>query len=59
MRVLVIGAGLGGVAAAAGLHRAGHEVVLCEQADQFREAGTAILIAPNGVRALGALGFGD
>jgi len=59
VRVLVIGAGLGGVAAAAGLHRAGHEVFLCERGDQFREAGTAILIAPNGVRALAALGFGD
>jgi 2-polyprenyl-6-methoxyphenol hydroxylase-like FAD-dependent oxidoreductase len=59
MRVLVVGAGLGGVAAAAGLNGAGHEVFLYEQADQFREAGTAILIAPNGVRALEALGFGD
>lgn len=59
MRILVVGAGLGGVAAAAGLNGAGHEVFLCEQAEQFREAGTAILIAPNGVRALEALGFGD
>lgn len=58
MRVLVVGAGLGGVAVAAGLHRAGHEVLVCEQADELREAGTAILIAPNGVRSLEALGFG-
>jgi 2-polyprenyl-6-methoxyphenol hydroxylase-like FAD-dependent oxidoreductase len=59
MRVLIVGAGLGGVATAAGLHRAGHEVFLCERADGFREAGTAILIAPNGVRALQELGFAD
>jgi 2-polyprenyl-6-methoxyphenol hydroxylase-like FAD-dependent oxidoreductase len=59
MRVVVVGAGLGGVAAAAGLNRSGHEVTLYERADRLREAGTAILIAPNGVRALEALGFGD
>ena len=59
MRVIVIGAGLGGVAAAAGLERAGHEVSVYERADRLRETGTGILIAPNGVRALEALGFGD
>jgi 2-polyprenyl-6-methoxyphenol hydroxylase-like FAD-dependent oxidoreductase len=59
MRVVVVGAGLGGVAAAVGLNRSGHEVTLCERADSLRETGTAILIAPNGVRALDALGFGD
>lgn len=59
MRVVVAGAGLGGLAAAAGLSRSGHEVTVYERADRLREAGTAILIAPNGVRALAALGFGD
>lgn len=58
MRVVVVGAGLGGVAVAAGLHRSGHEVTLCERAGRLRETGTAILIAPNGVHALEALGFG-
>jgi len=59
MRVVVVGAGLGGVAAAVGLDRAGHEVTLFERADRLRETGTAILIAPNGVRALDALGLGS
>ena len=59
MRVVVVGAGLGGVAAAVGLHRSGHEVMLCERADRLRETGTAILIAPNGVHALDMLGLGD
>lgn len=58
MRVVVVGAGLGGVAAAVGLDRCGHEVTLCERADRLREAGTAIVIMPNGVRALDALGLG-
>ena len=46
LRVVVVGAGLGGVAEAVGLNRSGHEVTLCERADRLRETGTAILIAP-------------
>jgi 2-polyprenyl-6-methoxyphenol hydroxylase-like FAD-dependent oxidoreductase len=59
VRVAVIGAGLGGVSAAVGLHRRGHEVTLYERAPELREAGTAIVIMPNGVRALDALELGD
>lgn len=59
MKIAVVGAGLGGVAAAVGLHRAGHEVTLYERAPELREAGTAIVIPPNGVRALDALGLSD
>lgn len=59
MRVVVVGAGLGGVSAAVGLHRAGHEVMLCERGAELREAGTAIVIMPNGVRALDELGLGE
>ncbi|GIH67906.1 FAD-dependent monooxygenase [Sphaerimonospora thailandensis] len=59
MRIAVVGAGLGGVSAAVGLHRAGHEVTLYERGAELREAGTAIVIMPNGVRALDALGLGD
>ena len=35
-RVVVIGAGVGGLAAAARLAAAGHEVTVCEQADDGR-----------------------
>ncbi|WP_248965612.1 FAD-dependent monooxygenase [Sphaerisporangium perillae] len=59
MRIVVVGAGLGGVSAAVGLHRAGHEVTLYERGAELREAGTAIVIMPNGVQALDALGLGD
>ncbi|MES9536291.1 FAD-dependent monooxygenase [Actinomadura sp. NPDC000600] len=59
MRVVVVGAGLGGVSAAVGLCRAGHEVVLYERGAELREAGTGVVIMPNGVRALDALGLGD
>lgn len=47
------------MAAAVGLVQAGHEVVLCEQADELREAGTGIVVMPNGVLALDAIGASD
>ena len=59
MKVVVVGAGLGGVAAAVGLHRAGHEVTLCERGPELREAGTGVVLMPNGIRALDELGLGD
>jgi 2-polyprenyl-6-methoxyphenol hydroxylase-like FAD-dependent oxidoreductase len=59
MRVAVVGGGLGGVAAAVGLHRQGHDVTLYERGAELREAGTGVALMPNGVRALDALGLGD
>ncbi|MGW4962009.1 FAD-dependent monooxygenase [Nonomuraea sp. NPDC004186] len=57
MRVVVVGAGLGGVVAAVGLHRLGHEVTLFERGSELREAGTGIVVMPNGLRALDAVGL--
>jgi 2-polyprenyl-6-methoxyphenol hydroxylase-like FAD-dependent oxidoreductase len=59
MRIAVVGAGLGGVSVAVGLHRQGHEVALYERGAELREAGTGVVLMPNGVRALDALGLGD
>ena len=58
MDVIVAGAGLGGLAAAVGLHRAGHTVTVLERAPESRETGAGIGIMPNGVLALDALGLG-
>jgi 2-polyprenyl-6-methoxyphenol hydroxylase-like FAD-dependent oxidoreductase len=58
-RAVVIGAGIGGLAAAAGLGRAGWEVTVCERASSLEPVGAALALGPNGLRALDAIGAGD
>lgn len=58
MRVVVVGAGLAGLAAAVALHRSGHEVRVLERRADPRERGAGIGIMPNGVLALDAIGLG-
>ncbi|KOV72218.1 MULTISPECIES: FAD-dependent oxidoreductase [unclassified Streptomyces] len=58
-RVIVIGGGIGGLAAAAALHRKGWAVTVLERAPALDPVGAAISLAPNGLRALDALGIGD
>ncbi|PTE00793.1 FAD-dependent monooxygenase [Pandoraea apista] len=53
------GAGIGGLAAAIGLIRAGFRVRVYEQASQFARVGADINLTPNAVRALDGLGVGD
>lgn len=59
MHVVVIGAGLGGLAAAVAADRAGHTVTVLERTPELRDAGSGIGIMPNGVLALDALGLGE
>jgi salicylate hydroxylase len=56
-KVVVIGAGIGGLAAACALRRAGAEVSIYEQAPAIGEVGAGIQITPNGVKALRGLGL--
>ncbi len=55
--VALIGGGIGGVAAALFLRRAGIEATVYEQADELRETGAGIVVPPNMVRLLDELGL--
>ena len=57
MRIAIVGGGLGGLAAALFLRKAGIEATVYEQAPQLREVGAGIVVAPNMVRPLAALGL--
>jgi len=54
---LVIGAGIGGLAAAIGLRRVGWSVRVLERAPVIAEVGAGLTLWPNAVRALAALGL--
>lgn len=59
MRIIVIGAGIGGLAAAAGLSQTGHDVTIVERAPDLSPVGAGISIFANGYRALDVIGIGD
>ncbi len=58
-KVIVIGGGIGGLAAAMALTQQGIEVLLLEQAEQIGEIGAGIQLGPNAYAALDALGVGE
>jgi 2-polyprenyl-6-methoxyphenol hydroxylase-like FAD-dependent oxidoreductase len=55
-RIAVLGGGIGGLAAAAFLHREGLSSTVYEQARRLTEVGAGVVIAPNAVRQLRKLG---
>ncbi|HEY8536175.1 MAG TPA: FAD-dependent monooxygenase, partial [Vicinamibacterales bacterium] len=59
VKVIVIGAGIGGLAVARGLLARGWNVVVYERAAAFQPVGAGLTLAPNAVRALDWLGAGD
>ncbi|MGH8765100.1 MAG: FAD-dependent monooxygenase [Burkholderiales bacterium] len=53
----MVGGGLGGLAAALFLRKAGLEATVYEQSPELREVGAGIVVAPNMVRPMAALGL--
>jgi salicylate hydroxylase len=58
LNIGIIGAGIGGLAAAIALRQAGHQVLVFEQAKQIFRVGADINLTPNAVRAIDGLGIG-
>lgn len=59
MRIIVVGAGIGGLTAALMLRRAGLDVEVFEQAAELREIGAGVQISPNATHLLHRLGLAD
>jgi salicylate hydroxylase len=57
LRVIIIGAGLGGLAAANALRQRGFDVAVYERADNLGEVGAGVQLGPNAVKVLRALGL--
>src|ERR1700744_5568506 len=58
LRILVVGAGVGGISIARALLRDGHDVTVFERRPDVRAAGGAVTIWSNGETVLRQLGVG-
>src|ERR1044072_2564407 len=58
-RIAIVGAGLGGLAAAIALRQQGFEVQIYEQAPELAEVGSAINIIPNSFNFFHAVGLAE
>lgn len=57
LRVAIVGAGIGGLAAASNLLRAGIEAEVYEQAGRFARVGAGIQMTPNAMKVLRGIGI--
>jgi salicylate hydroxylase len=56
---IIVGGGIGGLAAALGLARKGRKSIVLEQASKFGEIGAGVQLAPNAFDAFDYLGIGE
>ncbi len=59
MKVLIVGAGIGGLTAALAALKRGFDVEVYEQAPQLREVGAGLQLSANGTRVFYELGVGE
>lgn len=59
MKIIIIGAGMGGLCAGIGLKQHGHEVTVYERVEKIMPVGAAISIWSNGVKCLNYLGLSE
>lgn len=57
MRIAIAGCGIAGLASAAGLARAGHDVTVYERFAEARPLGAGLLLQPSGLNALRRMGL--
>jgi 2-polyprenyl-6-methoxyphenol hydroxylase-like FAD-dependent oxidoreductase len=57
MKVIIIGAGIGGLTTAIALQQLGHEVIVYEQSSEIKALGAGIVLAANAMTALRKLGI--
>lgn len=58
LKVIIIGAGIGGLTAGIALNQAGYEVEIYDRVRELRPVGAGISLWSNGVKVLNRLGFG-
>lgn len=59
LSVIIVGGGIGGLAAALALSRLGIQITVLEQSPEIGEIGAGMQLAPNAFAALDALGVGE
>src|SRR5947199_6539273 len=57
LRIVIVGAGIGGLAAAVALRQRGFEVEVHERSAKLEEVGAGLQVGPNAVKVLYALGL--
>ena len=59
LKVIIVGAGIGGLTAGIALHQIGYRVEIYDKASQIRPIGAGISLWSNGVKILNRLGLGQ
>jgi salicylate hydroxylase len=59
MKIVIAGAGIGGLTAGAALLKKGFDVTILEQAKALKEIGAGVQLSPNATRVLFQLGVGE